>query len=218
MDPAIEHFEIAVKLEPKRAATHRALGTVHAAMENYTLAKPPLERACELDPKDPDACYYLGRTLYALNRFEASLDAMEIALKAGEKPGRVYQGMGQAHEALGNATAAEKHFRKAVDLAWPDARTIYGVFLFRQGRVGDARNMLEQAVKAQPNSARARMELGRALLQQNRVEEALPHLQRAIELDGSSGAAHLLLGKTYQRLGRIAEAERHLVQGSRTAR
>jgi tetratricopeptide (TPR) repeat protein len=218
MNEAIEPFESAVRLAPRRAAAHRALGTVHAAMGNYNVAEAPLTRACELDPRDPDACYYLGRTLYALNRFEGSLDALAIALKTGEKPGRIHQGMGQAHEALGNREAAELHLRKGVDLGWPEARTVYGVFLFRQGRLDEARIMLEQAVKTQPNSAQARMELGRTLLQRNRLEEALPHLQRAVELDGSSAAAHLLLGKVYQRLGRIAEAERHLDQGSRTAK
>ena len=215
---AVDAFAGAVKAQPQRAAAHRALGAAHAAMGNYNLAEAPFRRACELDPKDPDACYYLGRNLYALNRFESSLTDLSLALKTGVKPGRVYQGIGQAHEALGNSKEAEHSLQKAIELGWPEAHTIYGVFLFRQGRLGEARRWLEAAVKNQPGSAQAHLELGRTLLQQGEATRALPHLERAVALDASSASAHLLLGKTFQRLGRNAEAETHFALGSQTAK
>src|SRR6266568_3761672 len=62
-------FSEAVRSEPTSAPAHKWLGMTYAAQEKFALAEAPFRRACELDQKEPDACYYWGRTLFSLSRF-----------------------------------------------------------------------------------------------------------------------------------------------------
>ena len=71
------HFLQAVKAAPNSATAHKWLGMTYAAQEKFVLAEQPFRRACNIDPKEPDVCYYWGRTLYSLSRFDAALRAYE---------------------------------------------------------------------------------------------------------------------------------------------
>jgi tetratricopeptide (TPR) repeat protein len=221
-DEARPHLQKAVELAPN-ARHWKALGVLEASVGRYAEAEPALREACRLDPREPDACYYLGRACYALDRFEASLAALEQALPNDSQPWRVHLGMAQAREALGRAADAEERFRLALKLAGRtapdfDPRLHFGIFLVRQGRTAEAVGVLGEAVRTHPGSARAHYQLGRALFQLDRLEEAERSLRRAVELDANYPEAHLQLSKLYRRLGRAGDADRHAVQGSRTSR
>jgi len=220
-DEARVHLKRAVEQEP--SARHwKALGVLEASVRQYAEAEPALREACRLDPKEQDACYYWGRALYALDRFQASLAALEQALAIDRQPGRAHLGMAQALEALGRAAEAERQFRRAVELgagasADLDPRLHFGIFLYRQGRTEEAIGRLRSA---RP-SARTHYNLGRALFQQGRLDEAERQLRDAIRLDPAYAEAHLQLAGLYRRLGRVEDAERHAKQadqGSRSSR
>ncbi|MBI1895860.1 MAG: tetratricopeptide repeat protein [Acidobacteria bacterium] len=220
LQAAVAPLSRALQLAPRDAQAWKALGVVYASQSLFELAAEPFGNACRLDPRLPDACYYLARSLYALNRFEPALDAYRKALPVEAAPARVYAGIAQASEALGRTADAERYFRLAEEhnakapaarklRANDDPRIAHGLFLFRQGRTHDALAPLESVAADYPNSAKARLQLGRVLYQLNRIEAALPHLQKAVELDSSSAAAHLLLARVYFRLGRPGDARRH---------
>lgn len=218
---ARESLEKAVRLAPRRAAAWKLLGVVSAAQQDLAGAVEPFGKACDLAPEDEDACYYLGRNLYSLNRFEPARIALEKALATGSDPRlwRVHRALAQNFEALGMAAEAERHFLEAIRLnrnsARPDEdpRIDFGVFLFRQGRAADSMKPLEEAVRTLPHSARAQAECGRVLLQLGRPDEAAARLEQATQLDPKNWAAHLLLGRAYQRLGRAGDADKHLRLG-----
>ncbi len=217
-----------VQQHPASARAWKALGVVYASTGSYILAEPAFREACRIDPGEPDACYYHGRSLYALDRFEASLEVLQRALMRDPQPWRVYLGIAQAQEALGQAEKAEKNFRRAMELGAtgrvsPDLhpRLHYGIFLLRQGRTQQAAGELHKVAQELPGLARARYELGRSLLQLGRTEEAATELRKAVELKPGDAAAHRLLSKAYARLGRTEDARRHAelaAQGSRTSR
>jgi len=209
----------AAKLAPTQARVWKALGTVYAAESDFVMAEEPFRKACELDPKEEDACFYLARNYYAMNRFEAAVAAFEKALAVDNKPWRVHDGKGLALEGLGRHPEAERHFRRAVKLhagqARPDEnpRIDLGAFLYKQGRAAEALVELQRSVRDSPDSARARFELGRVLFHKDRLKEAESHLAKAVQLQPAHWAAHLLLGKTYYRLGRDDLGARHIEQG-----
>ena len=126
-------------------------------------ARPSLEKAVRLAPGRAGARKALGIT-------------------PEQKLWRVHRATAQAFEALGRSEEAERHFREAV--AWnrgrarpdEDPRIDYGIFLFRQGRIGESLHPLEEAVNTWPSCARAHGELGRSLLQLDRLETAAAHL------------------------------------------
>ncbi|MBM3746890.1 MAG: tetratricopeptide repeat protein [Acidobacteria bacterium] len=212
-----------LKQDPGRAVVWKGLGAVYAAEGQLERSLPCFERACQLDPKEEDACYYLGGNLYTKGRFEAALEALEKALKAGPetKLWRIHRTIAQSQGALGRAEEAERSFQQAIRLsrgqARPDEdpRIDYGIFLYRQARTQEALGPLEEAVKAHPKSARAHNELGRVLLQLGRVKEAAGQLEKAVGLDAKLWNAHLLLGQAYLRLGRRKEGQRHLEIGEK---
>jgi Tfp pilus assembly protein PilF len=219
-DAAVEPLREAVRLAPRHAAAWKALGVAYAAQTDYAAAEQPFEQACRLEPRLVDACYYYGRNLYALNKFEPALAALEKALAVDPSSWRVHAGIAQAAEAVGSAAQAESAFQIAIRLfsASPadrrgrpedDPRVHYGVFLFRQGKPEAAVEPLTQAVHDRPTSGKAHFELGRSLYQTGKLEEAAGHLSRAVELNHGQ-AAQLLLGKTLLRLGRREEAAKYL--------
>jgi tetratricopeptide (TPR) repeat protein len=223
MKEALALLEKAANLEPERAEVWTWVGRVYAAQGQWERSVLCFQRACELNPKEEDACYYLGRNLYTLNRFEAALAALSkaLAVEAETKQWRVYRAMAQAQEALGKAEEAESSFREAIRKergqarADEDPRIDYGVFLYRQGRTEEALKPLEEAAKVRAQSARAQGELGRVLFQLGRWKEAAPRLEKAVQLDGKLWWAHLLLGQAYMRLGRSEEGRRHLEMGEK---
>src|SRR3954447_21095881 len=74
---AIPFLTRAAETHPRDAQMWKALGVAYAARKDYASAEPPLRLACELDAKSEDACYFYARALYALDRYDASLKALE---------------------------------------------------------------------------------------------------------------------------------------------
>jgi len=189
-------------------------GQLEAAAETLT-------KACELSPRNDDACYYLGRTWFTLGRYVEARDSFAKALQISPKPmlSKAHRAAALNFVALIIPEEAERHFRKAVQLSRgtkstdEDPRVDYAAFLFRQGRMEEALPLLEQAVKEQPASARANTELGRVLLHMGKRELAAARLEKAVALDPRSTAARLLLGRTYLELDRKQQGEEQLRLG-----
>lgn len=225
LEAARNAFERAVELAPSHAGGWKALGTVFAARSDWTQAEAAFRKACALDPREERACYYLGRTLYSENRFDAAIEVFQKTLPA-EPAGNLWQvhrGLALALEAMGRDRDAERQFRESIRFddgrSRPDEdpRIDYGGFLFRQGRSGEAVGPLEEAVKRSPGAPRALFELGRVFAQTGKLDAAAAYLEKAVEVDPEYAAAHLLLGKTYLRMGREAEGRRHLELGRKRA-
>jgi len=192
------------------AAAWRTLGLAYAELGKYDDAAPAFRRACEIGTKMEDACYFAGRALYDLGRFEESLDTLK---RSDPKNWMIRLGMGRAEEALGQPAAAERDLRAAAGLcanADPRPGVALGLFLVRQGRTAEAVAPLEETLRKYPESADAHTYLGRALLESGDVQGALSHLERAVAIAPASAQAHLLLAKAYTRSGRAEDAQKHL--------
>ena len=217
--PARAELEQAAKLAPANALAWKMLGLVTTSTGDREGALIPLGRACELDPRDDESCYYLARMLHTLGRYEVARAPFEKAIRAAAPAtlGGVHRAVALNYIGLGLAADAERHFLKAVQTrtGGEDPRIDYGAFLFRQGRVQDAVAPLRQAVRDAPTSARANVELGRVLLHLDKAGEAATCLQQAVGREPGNANAHLLLGRAYLRLGRTAEGEREMRLGGR---
>lgn len=202
---------ILLAMQPQSAGEWRQLGLEQIAKGQLKLATPALEKACALEKPPRESCYYLARNHFALREFEAARKAFELAAPSA----RVYRGAAMNYLALGRDEEAERYFRKALASGAEEVRVDLGAFLFRQGRTAEAAKLLEAAVQADPESARANLEYGRVLLQLGQLEPAAKRLEQAVRRNPSDSNAHLLLGRAYQRLGRDADAERELQLGAK---
>ncbi len=136
---------IAIGEEPRNARAYKLLGMVYVAREQFQQADQPLQRACQLDPLDETACYYLGRNNYALSRYDQSRSVLERALHNFPNSARIKAGLGLTLEALGRYDEAAKYLKDAARENSPDALSQYGQFLFRQGRLQESVEVLRRA-------------------------------------------------------------------------
>jgi Tfp pilus assembly protein PilF len=199
----------ATESNPRDAQAWKALGAAYAAQGFYGRAEPSFRRACELDSGLPDACYFHARALYALNRFDQSLEVLQ---RVAPKSWKVHIGIAEALDGLGRTVESEKEFRTGLALCRasdPAAGTAYGLFLVRQGRFAEAVEQLKEVLTRFPDAAEAHIQLGRAMLDTGDTAGATVHLERGVALAPGSGQAHLLLAKAYVRAGRPGDAQPH---------
>src|ERR1035437_5252272 len=142
---AEKSFLAPIREQPKSATALKWLGMVYTAQEKFDLAEAPFRSACEMDPDEDLACYYLGRADYALSRYEESRSAFEKALRYQPDSIRIKRGMGLTLEALGRAPEAERYLKEAAAGNDKEALSDYGQFLFRQGRLNESVAVLQRS-------------------------------------------------------------------------
>ncbi len=220
-EPARQHLEAAVQNKPD-AFCWKSLGVVYAALGDTRRAEPPFAKACRMNPKEPDACYFWARSLYALDRFADSLTALDR--DPTPPSARSLTARGQALDALGRPDA-EAAFRQALKFsdtpAEPDPRLGLAAFLTRQGRIPEALSLLRSAPPAYQQLAAYHYQLGRALAQQEQWAAAAEALRNAVSLKPAYPEAHGLLSRVYYRLGDTTQGARHstlALQGSTISR
>jgi tetratricopeptide (TPR) repeat protein len=207
-----------VRVTPNDAQAWRQLGLARISANRLPAAAQALERACELERAPGDCCYFLARNYHAMADYEAARLAFDKALRKApaSMASQVHRAVGLNYAALGRDEEAERHLRKAVERnagSVQDPRVDLGAFLFRQGRLEEARRVLDSAVRARPDSSRANLESGRVLLQLGELAEAVKRLEKSAQTNPPDWNAHLLLGRAYQRMGRDEDAARELKLG-----
>src|SRR5216683_1295269 len=126
------------------AQAWKLLGMTYIAQEKYNQAEEPCRRACQLDPREENACYYLGRVYYTLSRLAESRKAYEAALRNGGGA-RVELGLAMTLDHLGEKGEAERYFGRAIAAGESGAAKEYGLFLFRHDRAGESVAVLRKA-------------------------------------------------------------------------
>lgn len=176
---AVAAYAKAAELEPSNAQYWKALGVAFAKSEDYRSSIEPFAKACSLNERLPDACYYHGRGLYAVDRHADALAPLEKALRNDPVKSRAEAALGQALEALGRYEEAEKRLKSAAgrqDGFDRQARIAYSQFLRRQGRPAESVSVL-QAGRQQAGEDFF-FELGLALFQAERYADALSALEK----------------------------------------
>jgi tetratricopeptide (TPR) repeat protein len=88
------------------------------------------------------------------------------------------------------------------------AHNLLAMRYVQAGRVQEARDHLEEALRLKPNHAEARSNLGTVLQMQGQLEEAMPHLREAVRLKPNDDRLRFNLGNMLHAGGRPADAVR----------
>jgi tetratricopeptide (TPR) repeat protein len=208
---AIDEAQRAISLDARYGKGYILAGRVHAAREQWDAAQQSFARAQTLDPHDLDAWYFSGRAYYDANRFEPSIQAFDQALRIDPNQARIHENLGLAQDALGRFDAAEKSFRKSVELADVSESKlwrpyfVYGAFLFRQSRPAEGLPLLRQALTIAPEVVEIRFELARLLYHQDNTTEAAQILDPA--LASNECRVHNLMARIFSARGEGRRAE-----------
>src|SRR5262249_40876573 len=150
---AIERLKDAISIEPEAAVLHNHAGALYLRLGDAGEAMAALERALQLDPKDPGVHFNLGNGLRLAGGLSRTVDEYAQAIDLGRKNGLPER--------------AELHFS-------------LGAALRATGDLAHAKMALETALKVRPEFAEAHHELA-VLLVEFDLTLALEHALRAVQ-------------------------------------
>lgn len=223
---ALESYRKAESLAPQAGEPRLGITRVYRAQNrqeelNQALAayesraKEPVPDAdpiaIELRKKKRDQAFYVeeGKALLAAGKAQDSIGYFERALEMDSSFGPAHANLVAAYSALGKFDSAETHYGKAVvaGVQTEDLDLHWGVALLNHGRLPDARQSFERALKKNPNSREAHANLGKVLLAQNQSGPAMEHLLQAAEVADSRQPEFLLaVANGYQKAGQRGKA------------
>ena len=170
-----------------------------------------LERAAQLDPKQPAVAYALGQALLQAGRPKDAVPYLTRGFEGGAPIPLAGYDLAVALEAIGDLPAAARVIARITPGPDDDAE----VWL-RLGRLASgvkapevATRFFEQAVALRPSQASARQQLGLNRLLLGRVEEAARELAEAVRLDPRNADSLAHLAYCEVKLGRPDEARVH---------
>jgi tetratricopeptide (TPR) repeat protein len=203
--PTLWERALAVTKDNHRA--HWQLGIECAARGRLHDAERHFTTSVQLRPRSPTYRYYLGLTLFSLEKVEQAAVQFEKVLEGDPRFVGAWHGLGRARLSQGKAEAAARCFRKVLALhpGNSDALAGLGQSLWQMGKRQQALVALEAALHLNPQEAGALHGLGRAHLDCGRREEALAALRKAVELQPRRIESQSDLGVALCRCGRWAE-------------
>ncbi len=178
-------LEQAVKLQPKTARVHIALGIARLRSGSVQAGLASFRRAVELNPSSADAHYNLGLALRESGQAEPGRAEFANAVKInpGHEDARLalglaYQQAGESDQAWAQYTAVlRKNPRSA------EAHNWLGVIRLQKNQFLEAVAAFRKAVAAKPDFIRAWNNLGSALAQAGDVEDSITAFKKAVALD-----------------------------------
>jgi len=139
-------FQELIGQNSESAHAWKLLGMTYAAEERYQQAQPPFQKACALNNREENACYYLARADFTLGRLEEALKFYDVALKAkAADRGRILLGIALTYEAALQPVASENYYHLAIEAGEGQAKVDYGLFLYKNGRGPESLALLTQA-------------------------------------------------------------------------
>ncbi len=186
-DIAREAFLRAVKLAPASAYSQFMLGFFYYVDNDFVKAVPVLERAAQLEPKDPQPLLYLAMAQDGLAKPDLALELYKKTIQ------------------LENAEGKPN----------PDTHVAYGRLLYSLGRRTESAEQVARVLDLDPNSRDGHYERGRLLYDSGDFAGAAAEGEKAIRQKGSGTTdrqIHFLLTRAYLKTGNHELAELHRKQ------
>lgn len=181
---AIENFRQAIEEDPQYALAYAGMADCYLLMEGYT----PGHTAAETYPT---------AKAYA-----------ERALQIDDSLSEAHTSLGKVYESLWQWDAAEKEYRRAIELSpnYPTAHHWYSRFLRRMRRFAESLAESQRAQSLDPLSLAINGNLAIAYLMQGEINSFIRQARKIKELDPNHPAMYAVLGLVYLRQGRGPEA------------
>ena len=185
LDKAIEHFQGAIKEDPRFAQAHVGLADCYNALGTVVVGK--------LSP----------------------MEARQLAEEAASKALELDPALAEAHSALGyvkhynwNWAAAEQDLKRAIELNqnYANAHNFYAGYLMTVGRIDEAIAASNRARELDPFSLSISAQRGFLLENARRYDEAIEQLRGVIAMDPNHYQAYWILGHTYAAKGQFQDA------------
>ena len=164
----------------------------------YEEALQSYRKVLEIDAEHAAAQAGVGLTLFAMQRYEEAMHALQRAVSLqpdAPAAGALHRVMGQAAQDLERPAAAAEHYERALQIDAGDTEAIDRLALmrFEQRRFEDALGLYRRLLEIRPGSAQTHANLGAARYHLGRTEEAIESFERALSIEPSLQSAHAAL-------------------------
>lgn len=172
---------------PESIWRYQAAAEAFESQGANTEALAQYRKVLAIEPSRPGIHYRMGRTLLARANSTNSRD---------------------------DEAAAEQEFRAELDVDPLNASAAYEVAdtCRRTGRLDEAQQFFERALRSYPDFEEAQVGLAATLIALHRPEQALPLLQKAVALNPEDDAAWFHLVQVYRATGDVNARERAIAQ------
>lgn len=185
----------------------------YALLNDLSDADHWMTLAVQMDPKDAEAWYGLGRIRFTQQRFQEAVDCFERALVLDPRSVKAENNLGLSYEGLNRTDNATLAYRNAI--RWqkgsehPSEQPLLnlGIVLLHQGKLPEAEQLLTEAAAIAPGDSNIREQLGHLYLQTNELPKAQLQFEQAIALSPKNPALHFLLGRVYRAEGEDQKAK-----------
>lgn len=199
LDQSQSAFEQLIKLNPKSSVAYFGMGQIARQKEQPELAVQHLTKALELLPDANRIRYVLGLAYRDLGEKDKAKEHLSLAGKVGPKENDpIYEEM-RAMRAGSQVYAAE------------------GSTAFNAGRYGEAAELYQAALKANPEDHSLYVNLGIALAKAGKVNDALAAFQKGGELDPDNPNLYYNMGLVLKQAGNQLRAASALKQAYKLA-
>jgi tetratricopeptide (TPR) repeat protein len=215
---SLETYTKAAALKPPSGDDLKIVGLNYVLLEDYASAIHWLEKAVELDPKNHEAWYFLGRAYYTRSRIPEAKAAFERVLQLHPNDAKAENNLGLVLESEARPAEAIEAYKQAI--AWQQNSEVrseqphlnLGGLLLDQDRAEEALPTLEEAARLAPANSLCRMKLGMAYLRTSRLDKAQIQLEEAARLDPENAAIHFQLGKLYKQMHSMERARKEFAR------
>ncbi len=191
----------------------KIVGLDYVMLNDNAHAVKWLERAVDLEPKNKEAWYYLGRAYYTEKNVPDARKAFLTVLDLDPRDAKAENNLGLIFESEAKVIEALDAYRQAI--AWqhesprPSEQPYVnlGNLLMKEGRTEEAIPHLQRAVALASRNAFCHLKLGQAYRRVHRPDEARWELERATQLEPENATAHYQLGRLYQEIHDLARAQ-----------
>jgi tetratricopeptide (TPR) repeat protein len=201
LEAAAERYRQATDLAPEHLPAQIALARVNARLGHPDEALAGLELALIIDPDRGEARQLRAQILAEQGRLDEAVSELEALLAADPENFQATLDLASLEARGGQLASAVDRLRSLLDRA-PDAATRAivgfqaGVLEQQRGRVGEAIQLYEQALQAEPAMRDALFNLGLALARQGNLVEARKRFEALLELAPADAEGALALART----------------------
>jgi Flp pilus assembly protein TadD/TolB-like protein/tRNA A-37 threonylcarbamoyl transferase component Bud32 len=182
----------AIGLQPNSWSAYSKLGFFYYVQGRYEKAIPEFQKVIQLVPDNERGYINLGGIYQRLGRYDDAVNVFQQSIRRAPS-GQGYSNLGTSYYFLGRYSDAARSFEKAVALTPHDFlywRNLGDAYRWIPGQEANARRayqraiaLADEAIRLNPNNARAYLSRASALAKLGRVPEARTAIIRALELE-----------------------------------
>ncbi|HIP37835.1 MAG TPA: tetratricopeptide repeat protein [Desulfocapsa sulfexigens] len=198
-----------------------ALAQMYEKLERYDLAVMTLEASKEKFPQNPLPYFSLAQLALKKNQPENAKTIILDAEKIGIKDSRLYRMYAMISHRQGNSEDALAFFKKGVDVATDETRTVnqmiladYHTFL---KNYKEAQNILESIIAEDGSKKKLKSKVVELFMAQGEFDQARTSVDSLLKEDSSDARGHFLKGLMMMQDKDVAEARKEFSKAKELA-